>query len=291
VFGVARNAPTGEPFDRLAERLTWRHVDLNEGPAVRDLLAEVRPDWILHLAAQASVARAWADPAETLTNNITAQLNLLQAVVALGLHPRILVVSSSDVYGRVRPEDLPVDEDTPLRPVNPYAVSKIAQEYLGYQYHLSHRLDVIRMRPFNHIGPGQGTGFAVPDFASQIAAIEAGRQEPVLRVGDLTARRDFTDVRDVVRGYELALRRGEAGGIYNLGSGRSYAVGDILQRLLSQSRVAIRVEPDLRRLRPSDVPEVVCDSRRFAELTGWAPQYDLDHTLRDVLAYWRRRTQ
>lgn len=287
---MARNAPAGEPFSHLEARLQWRHADLNDGPAVHELLAAVRPDWILHLAAQASVARAWADPAETLNNNITAQLNLLQSVVTLGLRPRILVISSSDVYGRVQPEDLPLDEETPLRPLNPYAVSKIAQEYLGYQYHLSHGLDVVRMRPFNHIGPGQGTGFAVPDFASQIAAIEAGRQEPLLRVGDLTARRDFTDVRDVVRGYELALRHGQAGAVYNLGSGRAYAVGEILQLLLAKSRVPIRVERDSRRMRPSDVPEVVCDARCFAGLTGWAPQYSLERTLSDVLADWRRRT-
>lgn len=254
-----------------------------------ELLDALRPELIYHLAAQASVERAWANPAGTLVNNISVQLHLFQAVIVLGLTPRILVIGSADEYGAVAPEDMPIDESTPLRPLNPYAVSKVAQDYLGLQYHLSHKLQVVRVRPFNHIGPRQGPGFAVPDFCRQIAAIEAGEQEPVLRVGNLAARRDFTDVRDMVRAYHLALTRGQAGKVYNIGSGNTYAIRELLDRLLVQSRVPIRVESDPALARPVDIPEVVSDSSLFRCDTGWKPRYTMDQTLRDVLDDWRRR--
>ena len=203
----------------------------------------------------------------------------------------VLVIGSSDEYGLVTPDDLPVAETTPLRPNNPYAVSKIAQDYLGYQYFLSHRLPVIRLRPFNHTGPRQSTGFVVPDFAKQIAEVEAGLRPPVLRVGSLAARRDFTDVRDIVRGYEMVARLGEPGEVYNLGSGRAYAIEDILAMLLEMSRVPVRVERDPGRFRPSDIPAVVSDCTKVRERTGWAPKMPISQTLREVLEYWRPRVK
>jgi len=178
-----------------------------------------------------------------------------------------------------------------LRPLNPYAVSKIAQDMLGYQYHLSHGLYVVRVRPFNHIGPRQGLGFVVPDFASQIARIEAGLQEPVVRVGYLSARRDFADVRDMVRAYVLALERGTPGTVYNIGSSKGYAIHEVLDMLLSLSDCQVRVEVDAERLRPSDVREAVCDCRHFCADTGWAPTISLEQSLRDVLDYWRERVR
>lgn len=277
-------------LEQALGRLTLRFADLGDYDRVLELLDALRPDAIYHLAAQASVERAWANPAGTLVNNVTAQLHLLQAVIALGLRPRILVIGSADEYGAVTPQDMPIDEDTPLRPLNPYAVSKVAQDYLGLQYHLSHQLYVVRVRPFNHIGPRQGPGFAVPDFCRQIAAIEAGQQEPVLRVGNLEARRDFSDVRDIVRGYALALSHGRPGQVYNIGAGRSHSIHEMLDRLLALSRVPIRVESDPALARPADIPEVVCDSRRFRQDTGWETHYDLEQTLRDVLDDWRQRT-
>ena len=282
-------SPAGRNLVNVAERITLHCADLGDAAVARDLLAEEWPDHIYHLAAQAAVGRSWADPTETLVNNISAQANLFRAIVALGQRPRILIVGSADEYGLVRPEELPIHEDTPLRPMNPYAVSKIAQDYLGYQYHISHRLDVVRVRPFNHIGPRQSPGFVVPDFAQQIARIEAGLQEPVMRVGNLAANRDFSDVRDVVRAYRLALTKGVAGQVYNIGSSQAHAIGDILDKLLALSHAQISVEPDPDRMRPSDVPVTVCNCARLRACTGWRPVYALEQSLRDVLDDWRER--
>ncbi len=291
VSGISLPGEDTRNVEHILSRIALYPADLSDYGRVRELCARIRPDHVFHLAAQASVERAWLDPAATLVNNIVAQLNLLRAIAELRLEPRILIVGSADEYGAVREEDLPIDEETPLRPINPYAVSKIAQDYLGYQYYLSHGLQVVRVRPFGHIGPRQGPGFVVADFARQIARIEAGLQEPVMRVGNLSAQRDLTDVGDMVRGYYLALAKGKAGEVYNLGSGRAYAIGEILDKLLGMSRVVVRVEIDASRLRPSDIPILVCDSRRFREDTGWRPERDISDTLREVLDYWRKRVR
>lgn len=265
-------------------------LDLADYAAVRAALDETAPDAIYHLAARASVPAAWEDPAACLQNNILAQLNVLKAVTDAGARPRVLIVASADEYGRVQAEDLPVDEDTPLRPVNPYAVSKVAQDYMGLQYNLSHGLPVVRVRPFNHTGPRQETGFVVPDFCSQIAAIEHGLQAPVLRVGDLTARRDFSDVRDIVRAYRLALTLGTPGQVYNVGASQAVSVQDVLDTLLALSHAKIAVEQDPGRMRPSDIPVIVSDCSRLRAITGWRPLWRLEQTLSDTLDYWRART-
>ncbi len=289
VHGTLRPDDGMDHLSHLVERLRVHRVDLRDDAQVSALMRAVEPDMLFHLAAQAAVGQSWERPANTLVTNITMQLHLLQATVAHGLTPRILVVGSADEYGRVTDADLPIDEDTPLRPLNPYAVSKIAQDMLGYQYHLSHGLHVVRVRPFNHIGPRQGTGFVVPDFARQLARIEARQQDPVMRVGDLSARRDFTDVRDMVRAYALALERGAPGAVYNIGSSRSHSIREILDMLLRLSTCEVRIEVDAERLRPSDVREAVCDCRSFRVDTGWAPTIGLEQSLRDVLDYWRER--
>lgn len=264
-------------------------VNLLDYSTVRDVIAHIKPDAVYHLAARASVRASWEEPETVLYNNIIAQLNLLRALAELGMMPRVLVVASADEYGYVRPEDLPVDEETPLRPVNPYAVSKVAQDYLGLQYYLSHRLPIIRVRPFNHSGPRQELGFVVPDFCAQIARIELGLQEPVLRVGNLDAERDLSDVRDIVRGYHLLLERGRPGEVYNLGSSRAYSIRDILQRLLAMCRVQVTVQQDPNRMRPSDIPRIVSDCRKAQREIGWETRYSLDQTLEDTLNYWRAR--
>lgn len=291
VHGTLRPDDGIHNLRHLGDRLRVHRVDLRDYAQVSEVLRAVEPDMLFHLAAQASVGQSWARPADTLVSNITMQLHLLQAVVAHGLTPRILVVGSADEYGRVTDGDLPIDEDTPLRPLNPYAVSKIAQDMLGYQYHLSHGLHIVRVRPFNHIGPRQGTGFVVPDFARQVARIEANLQEPVLRVGDLSTRRDFTDVRDVVRAYALALERGAAGAVYNIGSSRSHSIQEVLDTLLRLSTCTVRVEVDTAHLRPSDVREAVCDCRRIHADTGWEPTITLEQSLQDVLDDWRERVR
>ncbi len=283
VFGVVREQRAGLPERTYV-------VDLDDAEAVGQILRDVRPDLIYHLAAQAAVQLSWARPRETLVNNVVAQLHVFEAVLAAGLRPRLLVVGSADEYGIVLPHELPIREENPLRPNSPYAVSKVAQDMLGLQYFISHRLHVVRVRPFNHTGPGQSDLFAAASFARQIAEIEAGRRKPILLVGNLEAKRDFTDVRDVVRAYHLLLERGVPGEVYNLGSGRSVTVRYVLELLLAQSRVEIEVRADPARLRPSDNPELVCDYGKAAAL-GWQPAIPLERTVKDLLDYWRERVR
>ena len=291
VCGISLPADGTGNLAHILERVRLHLADLTEYGRTVSLLQAIKPNLIFHLAAQASVARSWEDPSHTLVNNTTIQLNLLQALIELGFDPRMLVVGSGDEYGLVQPEDLPVHEDTPLRPLNPYAVSKVTQDYLALQYHLSHGLHIVRVRPFSHIGPRQGQGFVVPDFCSQIAAAEAGLQEPVMRVGNLSAERDFTDVRDIVRGYYLALTEGRPGQVYNLGSSHACSIQSILDRLLEMSRIPMRVQIDPTRMRPVDIPVIVCDSGRFQRETGWEPRYPIADTLRETLEFWRQRVQ
>jgi GDP-4-dehydro-6-deoxy-D-mannose reductase len=274
-----------------ATRLQMVAADLCDYDQTRRMLAETRPDLIFHLAAQAIVQRALSDPQATLVNNVVGELNLLRGVRDLGLPARVLLAGSSEEYGHVQPDDLPVDEETPFRPENPYAVSKIATDMLGLQYYIAYKLPIIRVRPFNHIGPRQSEHFVTAAFARQVARIEAGLQEPVMRVGNLNSERDFTDVRDMVRAYHLALTRGVAGEVYNVGSGQSVSIRLILELLIGLSNVAVRIELDPARMRPSDVPVIVCDPRRFQQQTGWRPEYALGRSLMDILNYWRERTQ
>jgi GDP-4-dehydro-6-deoxy-D-mannose reductase len=265
-------------------------VDLNDPDAIAAAIREIRPDAVFHLAAQAAVQQSWADRGRTVTNNVLAQLYLIEALLAAGLKPRFLAVGSADEYGLVRPDELPVRESNPLRPNSPYAVSKIGQDMLAYQYFLTHSLPVLRVRPFNHLGPGQSDLFVAGSFARQIAEIEAGRREPVLQVGNLEAKRDFTDVRDVVRAYWLLVQRGTPGEVYNIGSGRSLAVSSLLEQLLalSPARIDLRVDPA--RLRPSDIPDLVCDYSKIQTEVGWQPTIPFERTIRDLLDYWRSRT-
>ncbi len=263
--------------------------DISEPDVALDILAQARSDYVFHLAAQAFVPLSWRDPWQTMANNIRAQLNILQALVDVENKPRVLVIGSADEYGMIAPDELPITETTPLRPYSPYAVSKISQDMLGYQYYASHGLPVVRVRPFNHIGPRQSPAFVTSDFAKQVAEIEAGLREPVMYVGNLEARRDFTDVRDMVRGYYLALEHGEVGEVYNLGAERAYSIREVLDMLLAMSEAEIEVVPDPARLRPSDVPVVVSDCSKFRQQTEWQPTISLRESLRDILNYWRDR--
>lgn len=289
IIGLGRQP--GVTLSALQKRIGYICADMNDAEQVDTALDQARPDVIFHLAGQANVPRAFVDPHATLQANVGAQLNLFLALLRRRENPLIIIASSNEIYGHVRPEDLPLTEDTPLRPVNPYAVSKAAQDLFAYQYHISHQLRTIRFRPFNHIGPRQTEAFVVPAFAAQIAKIEIGRQEPVLRVGNLAAERDFSDVRDMARAYELAALHGTPGAAYNIGGGYAVSIQRILDILLTFSTCDIQVEPDPARMRPSDVPCVVCDSSRFRNATGWEPQIVLEQTLFDTLEYWRAQVQ
>lgn len=263
-------------------------VNLIDPKETARVVRVLKPNLIFHLAALPAVGESFMKPLEILTNNVVAQLNLLEAVKNVGLYDcRILIVSSADVYGKVLEKDLPIDENTPFMPTNTYAVSKITQDFLGLQYFLSYRLKIIRVRPFNHIGPRQLEGFVIADFAKKIAEIEKGKRENILRVGDLSTRRDFTDVRDIVRAYVLITKKGRLGDVYNVGSGISYKIAEVLDMLLSLSMVKIKVKVDSQLLRPEDAIDRRCDNRKLTTLTGWRTTIPIEQTLKDTLEYWR----
>lgn len=287
LWGIVREAELS--LTALRGYVTPLSVDLMDGPAVRSALEQVRPDVVFHLAAQAHPPTSFRDPAGTLTTNILMQLNVFEAIRGLGLSPTILVVGTGEEYGAVQPHELPVAEDAPLRPVSPYAVSKVAQDMLAYQYHVAHQLKTIRVRPFNHTGPRQEERYVATEFAQQIARIEAGRQPPIVRVGNLDAQRDFTDVRDIARAYRLAVEYGEPGAVYNIGSSRPIAIASLLSTLIGLSRVPIDVQHDPERMRPADVPVIACDATRFWQQTAWEPRIPLEQTLRDILDDFRAR--
>jgi GDP-4-dehydro-6-deoxy-D-mannose reductase len=289
IWGLSRSPHLALPH--LHEHVHMVQADMNDLAMVRHALEQAQPQVVFHLASQSFVPAAFRDPAATLQNNILAHLHLFQAVIEQQWECRILAVGSNEVYGMIRPEDLPIDEATPFRPANPYGVSKVAQDMLALQYHMSHHLDVVRVRPFNHIGPRQDERFVAASFAQQIAHIEHDLQPPVIRVGNLSAQRDFTDVRDMVRAYMLAVEHGEAGQVYNLGSGTPTSIQSLLDKLLANSNVQVDVQPDPARMRPSNVPVVVCNAALFRERTGWEPRIALDQTLRDILDDWRTRTR
>jgi len=272
----------------LRPQVQCHQVDLLDRDRVDTLVDEIRPRWVFHLAALSSPAASWDDPAGTIANNVRGEANLLNAAVRLDPKPRVLVVGSTDEYGRVEGRRRRLDEETPLRPLTPYGVSKIAQDFLALQYHLSHDLHAIRVRPFNHAGPRQAPRFAIASFAQQIARIELGRQAPLLRVGNLKASRDFTDVRDMARAYVLALSKGKPGEVYNIGSGKGVRLADIVETLIKMSRKRITLEVDATQRRVAEADVYVCDPRRFHRLTGWRPQISLDKMLKDTLNYWRR---
>ena len=274
-------------IQHLLDRLTLHRGDLRNALWVSDLIEQLRPDVTLHLAAWSDVGGSWQQPWTTYELNIQCQLNVLEGLRRWQPECRTLVVTSNEVYGLVQPEDLPVDEETPLRPNSPYGVSKIAQDMMALQYWHSHRLPTLRARAFNHIGPGQSDDFAASAFARQIAEIEAGLRPPVVLVGNLDAERDFTDVRDVVRAYWRLALEGAPGGAYNVGSGQARPVRWLLESLLALSPVQVEVEQDPKRMRPSDVPRSVCDNRKLVQATGWQPEVTLETSLRDMLDSWR----
>lgn len=263
--------------------------DLMDAFSVHKLIGAVRPDRIFHLAAQSHVPTSWNSPYATLQDNIMGQLNLFEAIREAGIDPLIQIAGSSEEYGLVYPDEVPMKESNPLRPLSPYAVSKVTQEMLAYQYYRSYGMKNIVSRGFNHSGPRRGENFVDSSFARQIALIEKGLQEPVIYVGDLSSKRDFTDVRDMVRAYWLLLEKCKPGEVYNIGSGSTRAVQESLDILLGMSAVKVEVRVDPTRLRPSDVLILWADASKFQEATGWKPTIPYRQTLQDMLDYWRAR--
>lgn len=280
--------PNGQA-ETYNDQVAGVRIDLCDPDAVETMLGSVRPDYVYHLAGQAFVPASWTDPWETLSTNIRSQLNVLQGCIRTGLTTtRSLVIGSQEEYGTLVDADLPATEQTNLRPDNPYGVSKVAQDLLGHSYFIRYGLPVVRVRPFNHIGPRQNSRFVASDFARQIAAIEAGRQAPTLRVGNLQSERDFTDVRDVVRAYIAALEKGAAGDVYVVASGLARPVKAILDGLIDQARCSVAIEVDPTKYRAADALKQRGDSSKLRAVTGWSPMIPLEQTLRDILDYERQ---
>jgi len=288
VFGTYRWRSRMENIEHVRSKVKLLETDLRDYTSVHAALDRSRPDFIFHLAAQSFVPSSWTAPNETLTTNVSGQTNIFEAIRALGLDPVVQIACSSEEYGLVLPDEVPIKETNPLRPLSPYAVSKVAQDYLGYQYFQSYGLKAIRTRGFNHTGPRRGQVFVTSNFCSQVAAIELGMQEPVIRVGNLEAIRDFTDVRDMVRAYWLAVNHGKPGEVYNIATGHGIHIRELLDRIISLASVKVTIEVDPDRLRPSDVEILIGDSSKFRADTGWEPRIPFEQTLSDLLDYWRR---
>jgi GDP-4-dehydro-6-deoxy-D-mannose reductase len=289
VYGTHRWRSRMDNVEQLRGRVQFVECDLRDAGAVRRMLAQVRPARVFHLAAQSYVPTSWLSPSETITGNVLQQLNLFEAARDMALDTRFQIAGSSEEYGRVLPDEVPIREENPLRPLSPYAVSKVTQDVLAYQYWMSHRLHTVRTRGFNHTGPRRGEVFVTSSFAKQIVEVEKGLREPVIRVGNLEAIRDFTDVRDMVRAYWLALEHGEPGEVYNIASGRGYTIRQVLDTLLDLAHVKVEVQEDPARLRPSDVQVLLGDASRLRRISGWEPTIPFDVTMKDLLEYWRQR--
>lgn len=289
IFGSVYSTPN---LDELPPA-NYHQVNLLEYRAVVQLLSDTKPDVIYHLAGQSSPSKALKAVWSTIETNVRIQLNLFQACLELDIKPRILITSSGEIYcgGASELDIMPVNEKSELRPSNPYALSKVTQDLMGLEYFLSHKLPIIRARPFNHTGAGQQTSFVAPDFALQIAKIEAGLQAPIMRVGNLEAKRDFTDVRDVVRAYLLLATQGKLGEAYNVSSNKAYSIQYLLDTLLTYTDAEITVEIDEGKFRPIDVPIVQGDNSRLQQLTGWQPTIGFEKTLYDLLEDCRMRVQ
>ncbi|MBV9123532.1 MAG: GDP-mannose 4,6-dehydratase [Planctomycetes bacterium] len=289
LVGVSRAGAWPEHWRHLAGRVALRSCDLANGSAVEALLREVQPQQIYHMAGYAQVGASFREVDTAWAGNLTATRSLYEAIHRWGGRPRVLYVGSGLIYGDPEKPGQAFAEDHPLRPTSPYASSKAAADLLSFQMTRAPGLDIVRARPFNHIGPHQSPQFAVPHFAQQIAAIERRSQPPILETGNLTPWRDLSDVRDVVRAYTLLMDRGQNGEAYNIATGEVHSVKEVLDRLLALANVQVEVRQSTHLIRPNDTPAVRGDAAKLRRETGWAPRFPLDQTLADTLAYWRQR--
>ena len=291
IFGFKRWRSRDENIIHILDKVEFHDADIKDFTAVNRFIGEIKPEKIFHLAAQSFVPASWKSPMETLDTNIAGQVNLFEAIRQHGLADKtvIQIACSSEEYGLVHEDEVPIKESNPLRPLSPYAVSKITQDYLGYQYHESYGIKAIRTRTFNHTGPRRGEVFVISTFSKQIALIENDLIDPVMKVGNLDAQRDFTDVRDVVRAYWIATEKCTPGKVYNIASGTTHTIQSVLDKLLAMSNKEIKVVQDPERMRPSDVQILLGDASKFSKQTGWKPEISFDQTLEDTLNYWRKK--
>jgi len=287
VYGIEKLKANTAKIDHAIKKIKYYECNINNYQALHRLLAKIKPDFIVHLAAQASPLASWKSPVDTIKINAIGQVTLFEVIRNLGINPKTILAGSCEEYGFVKKSEIPIKETHPLRPLNTYAVSKVAQDFLGYQYYKSYGLNIIRTRPFHHTGPKRPDNFVCSSFAKQIALIENGKQEPVIFVGNLNAKRDFTDVRDMVKAYWLIMQKGKSGEVYNICSGKGYSIKEMLSTLLSMSSKKIKIKKDPLRMRPNDVPLFVGDCTKMKKLTSWKPKIPFNRSLEDLLNYWR----
>lgn len=291
VFGSVRWRSKRDNIDHLEQdgSIKLFETDIKDPMSVRKTVADCMPDEIYHLAAQSFVPTSWSAPAETLDTNIQGQLNILEAAREVVPNARIHVVGSSEEYGLVYPDECPMTETQPLRPLSPYGVSKVGQDLLGWQYFQSYGLHVIRTRAFNHTGPRRGEVFVTSSFSKQLAEIKKGITEPVIKVGNLEAKRDFSDVRDVVKAYQMVVTKGEPGEVYNICSGIGRPIQSVLDLLLEITGLDVKIEQDPSRMRPSDVMVLEGSSEKIKREVGWAPSITFEVTMKDLYEFWLER--
>lgn len=288
VYGTARWRSKLDNIEHIKNDIHLLTADMRDGHSLEVVLEESKPDYIFHLAAQSFVPMSWRAPADTMETNLIGTIYLFEAIRKLHISPKIQVAGSSEEYGFVYPHEVPITEENPLRPLSTYGVSKVAADKLSYQYHMSYGLHIVVTRGFNHTGPRRGDVFVTSTFAKQIAEIEKGK-EPVIHVGNLDAMRDFTDVRDMVKGYLLAIEKCKPGEPYNICSGKALKIQEVLDLLLSMTDKKIEVRQDPDRMRPSDVEVLQGDCSKFKKQTGWKQTIPFEKTMEDLLNYWRER--
>jgi GDP-4-dehydro-6-deoxy-D-mannose reductase len=274
---------------RVQHALTFYEGDIEDAYAVSDAVAQAAPDYVFHLAAQSYPSASWGAPVATMRANVEGTVHLLEAVRRHAPQAKVHIAGSSAQYGVVAPDAIPIAESHPMRPASPYGISKVAQELLGLQYFDSYGVHTVVTRSFNHVGPRQGDRTAIQTFCRQLALIEAGRQDPVLWVGNLEPRRDYTHVDDVARALWALIQGAPGGSVYNMCSGVATRIGDIVDMAVAQTPVTVEVRVDQARLRPVDEPILCGDNRRLREVTGWQPRISMEQTVAELLTYWRQR--
>lgn len=289
VHGILRWRSKMDNIQPFKKKLYLHEADLLDAHSLYAVIDQIKPNYIFHLAAQSFVKSSWASPANTIEINMVGSVNLFEAVRQTKLPTVIQIACSSEEYGKVYPSEIPIKETNPLRPLSPYAVSKVGMDYLGYQYWESYGLKIIRTRGFNHTGPRRGEVFSESSFAKQIAEIEKRKREPIIYVGNLETERDYTDVRDMVRAYYLSVKKCDPGEVYNIATGKTWKIKKVLHHLISLAKVKVTFKEEAERMRPSDVPLLLGDATKFVKKTGWQPEIPFEKTLKDLLNYWRER--
>ena len=289
VFGTFYDKSTFSNLNGFIDKITLFQCDIRNYDNLKKIIVKVKPDEIYHLAAISFIPTSFENPKLTFDTNFYGTLNLYESVKELKISPKILFVGSADEYGLIKESDLPIKEDCPLKPLNPYSISKASADFLSYFYFRNYNLNVIRVRPFNHIGPRQSPEFVCSDFSKQIVEIERGLKEPIIKVGNLEAKRDFTDARDMVRAYWLAIQKGELGEVYNICSENVVSIKDLLNKLLSMSKKNIEIRKDFKKFRNLDIPLFLGDSKKFKKQTSWKQKFLFRKTLQDILNYWRNK--